>query len=334
MKMIHYGIAIALVVVSAIAIVLLIDVLLFMSCVDYEEVFHSSRFVPTKVLRQKISYKLVICCLARNSAKHFANSRARVEAIGRSFEDYVVLIFENDSSDNTRYLIKQWAVENPRIKLIQCADAVDCKLSNPEGYDLENNGKQKVRMANMVKFRNRYLNKLQCVPQEFTHVFIYDFDCRGPLDLDAVARVMDIQETWDVVSVNKLSYGPPFYSVPVGGDFLAYLSPNGSVQDAMKQTMSQRNTEILHLSKSKRQLEPVRSAFGGGAFYQRKALVHNRYKLVDDDLFGCEHIGLHLSMAKNGFNRQFVAPSCVLFTGQQGNPNRWGYVSKFFQSDL
>ena len=65
---------------------------------------------------------------------------------------------------------------------------------------------------------------------------------------------------------------------------------------------------------------PVRSSFNGLAIYNRKSIHGLRYE--SEDLVGCEHCGLQLSMARAGHGRIFFAPEFVVNMGQQGNLNR------------
>ena len=51
--------------------------------------------------------KIVICCLARNCEKLVAKNIKRLEHIGKQFSEYKIVVFENDSSDNTRELFKR-----------------------------------------------------------------------------------------------------------------------------------------------------------------------------------------------------------------------------------
>ena len=50
--------------------------------------------------------KIVIGLLTKNSEYHIPNMKIKLELIGSMFQKYKIVLFENDSTDNTRYHLK------------------------------------------------------------------------------------------------------------------------------------------------------------------------------------------------------------------------------------
>ena len=59
--------------------------------------------------------KALICGVCRDVADTFSFTKQNIEAIGSLFEDYRILIYENNSSDRTPELLLEWARENHRL---------------------------------------------------------------------------------------------------------------------------------------------------------------------------------------------------------------------------
>ena len=59
-------------------------------------------------------------------------TRNKLENIGKDFMEYKIVIFENDSDDESRVLLKGWMNENENVELMDCCDmgSCDCLLNN------------------------------------------------------------------------------------------------------------------------------------------------------------------------------------------------------------
>ena len=64
------------------------------------------------------SSRVVICGLARNVGELLPLTIARIERLGNLFADYRVLLYENDSSDDTPEQLAQWAASSERVVII------------------------------------------------------------------------------------------------------------------------------------------------------------------------------------------------------------------------
>src|SRR3569832_512122 len=66
--------------------------------------------------RQRMSSSTaVISGLARNVAGILPRTIARIKQIGAMFANYRVVLYENDSHDDTPRLLSDWAARNPRV---------------------------------------------------------------------------------------------------------------------------------------------------------------------------------------------------------------------------
>src|SRR2546422_11402748 len=63
-----------------------------------------------------IQEKVLICGVCRDIAEDgLLTSIEIVEKMGSLFDDYRVIIYENNSSDDTPYILNQWAERNTKV---------------------------------------------------------------------------------------------------------------------------------------------------------------------------------------------------------------------------
>jgi hypothetical protein len=73
-------------------------------------------FIPLKVLQDGKTimkqHKAIICGLTRDNAKELPSVIKYIERTGSLFQDYRVIMFENDSNDTTKEILSEWALLN------------------------------------------------------------------------------------------------------------------------------------------------------------------------------------------------------------------------------
>lgn len=65
----------------------------------------------------QIHEKVLICGVCRNVEKRLEKTKKIMESIGALFDDYKILVYENNSTDRTAQILKAWAHQNPRVWL-------------------------------------------------------------------------------------------------------------------------------------------------------------------------------------------------------------------------
>jgi hypothetical protein len=109
-----------------------------------------------KVMKSK---KVIFGGLCINIADKVDTLEKRFIHMGNFFNDYKVIIFENDSNDGTRDLLKKLCNKNDRFELIECEEAKDCifKTESASEHGIFSSN----RMEKMVFYRNKVLNKIK-----------------------------------------------------------------------------------------------------------------------------------------------------------------------------
>lgn len=269
--------------------------------------------------------RVVICGLARNCATSLEHIERRIEETGGLFKDYRVVLFENDSDDETRSVLSAWQKRNVKVRLIDCK-IPSCKLNFLSAYaegTLNRN-----RFERMADFRNRYLAYVYKHYKKFDYMITIDMDLKGPWSLDGLASSFAYPD-WD----GMFAYG--IHTIPwsCGLLYAMYdLTAYAKVGDGIisKADISKNYLKVNFwdyvLVKKGDPLLPVSSAFGGMGIYKIKSLKGCWYSGQT-----CEHVCLHHAMAEKGYGRFYINPNLILLSGHQGPPNTLDLVVEAFK---
>jgi hypothetical protein len=226
-----------------------------------------------------------------------------IESIGDCFEDYRILIMENDSFDDTR---SQWLHEtyrNRRILLLcnddQPLNMKECRLGiRSSTGDKEKNLKERVN--HMADLRDLYLKRVRRKWSNYQYMVVIDWDLIGQLSLEgffhALAFVRDGMA--DGVAVNSLYYKDKMWHIFDTYPLLNHHRCNEIYEKKKKldviidKQWRQRMTKTL--------IAPVQveSAFGGMAIYSlpRVLATESFYTIPDLEKLcdiQCEHTSFH-----------------------------------------
>ena len=277
--------------------------------------------------------RVVICGLARNIADNMSRITRRINDTMALFRDARVVVFENDSTDGTRSLLRQWADEDTRVHVLDCPEAPACRFKHETMY--AHGATSGTRMDLMAGFRNRYLRHVQQHYANYDFMLVLDMDLKGPWSLDGLATTFATDD-WDVTGSAGLISAGSFGQHAMMYDMLAFraqpsrahlgpaqphwlptrdAAPTG-LSSPLTLLANYMNVNFLwggHFGGPRRR---VRSVFGGLAVYRMAAIADVEYGGGD-----CEHVTLHNRMAAAGFDRIFLNYSQVLLAGHQGPRN-------------
>jgi hypothetical protein len=240
--------------------------------------------------------RVAITGLARDVGRILPLTIRRVENLSRCFADARVVVFENDSRDDTRLLLRRWAGDNPRV------DATSERLAdpvNPTTRCLD-------RAGRMAFYRRRCQERVLDLCSGFDAVIIVDFDVQGGFSIDGIASSFG-WPGWDFVGSNGLicrRHGLTMNALRQYDTwamrFDADLTPLSTA--AAAGLVYERGTPLV----------PVTSCFGGLGIYTMAAYAHGRYGGAD-----LEHATFHRSLIAAGHDRLFLNPSQLVIYGRR-----------------
>ncbi len=239
---------------------------------------------------------IVIAGLARNIAHILPATILRVESLGKTFRDYQVVIYENDSSDHTAELLSAWASTNNRVHIL--SETLDAPVNRP------------VRCSSRARWMAYY--------RSFVHQFIVDrlppadvvclldTDLIGGWSPDGIANTFGY-DNWDFVGSNGMIYK----RLGLRSNHLAHYDAWAYRTDEAMTPLSTCQVNAIHFERGEEML-PIASCFGGLGLYRYEAFADGKYEGED-----IEHVGFHRSLIRAGHSRLFLNPSQIVVYGRK-----------------
>lgn len=255
--------------------------------------------------------RVVFAALVRDVAARMPEIEKKVEKMGKMFEDYRVLIVENDSSDGTRKYLLNWAKRNPRVTVLGCGrNAQSCSIKKAS-VKTDGHGVDRQRISKMVDLRNIYLDEIKTNPElhNFDYAIFWDLDMIGSVYIDGVAHSMDYLESDRDVNV-VCAYGIYRWGLlTLFYDTYALLHKGEPFHIDMKTVHDIRKG--LWEAKYDRGEDPVEvdSCFSGFAIYRIDPLLSDGvfYDMSPENNLECEHVRLNMKIkGKKVFNPSMI----------------------------
>ncbi len=265
--------------------------------------------MDTKIINQNTIASLsnvAICSIVRDCGNKIQRNIPTIEKLRANFKSSVVIIFENDSKDNTKQILKEWSERSPNI-IIECNNFATKTIP-----DFTTNGANKYyshsRISKMVEYRNHYLKKLEEINFNPDFVIVVDLDV-SKIYLKGVLQSFEIAEQWDVVCANGVSMSPKFKRRYHDTFALVELGKENTPQTE-ESIIS--NSNRWNFLKNGQPLIPVYSAYGGLSIYRYNAIKNLRYRtIINEDNrveVRCEHFSFCHDIREKGFSKIFINP--------------------------
>ena len=257
-----------------------------------------------------LSKRIVFAGLTRDSSKKIKRNVEALSKIGESFNDYRIVLFENDSKDGTREIIEKMALSNPKIELIECEEAHRCKLSLSREKGLKPS-----RIEKMSSFRNRLLDHTKCNYIDFDYLMMCDMDMEGVFYRNGVLHSVGLMQNYSAVFAKGVMHLPlTFGSVKIPYDALAYLREDEEPKEKIKELplVKKWMRQAYDCSFTTKPI-PVKSAFNGAGIYTIKDIEGIKYNAD----YGCEHYSLNCALHNQG-KKLCINPVFTFYCGSQG----------------
>lgn len=264
---------------------------------------------------------IVIAGLIRNGAFHLPALKEKCAQIVAGFQEYKIILVENNSTDGTRDFLLEWVNEDPNV-FVLCQDIFtinekECDLSAlfPKSENLGGSPLPD-RIQKMAFLRNVYLKHVLHYYSNYDYLCILDMDLKGDLYLDGFYHSIQLLErnSIDAVTCNGMLIQPgtdQYYYY----DSFAHIERGDPIlwenQTAKSNHDRYVHTYITHKYSTDMKPDSVKSAFGGAALYKIKSLNKCMYDF-SSTLFSCEHSYFHKNL------RVVVNPRFLFLISQNG----------------
>jgi hypothetical protein len=221
-----------------------------------------------------IDAKIILCGVCKNAESSLDDTITSIEELVSNFNDYRVFIYENNSRDNTRTILKAWHKKNSKVSIL-CEDFSEEELKS---FSIAHTWDSKpCRIEITARARNIVLYQAMSSDyHDYEYVLMMDMDTDGKWNIEGILSSFNLSVEWDAIIANGIlsnEFMWDYYSwrddyrVPFGPEVVGDFFWNNIWQEKMK-------------FDGKHDLIPVYSAFGGLAIYKRDSIQNCNYKAL------------------------------------------------------
>jgi glycosyltransferase involved in cell wall biosynthesis len=251
---------------------------------------------------------ILLAGIARNVRGSLPEILGNLDHYGTLFDDYRIIIVEDNSTDGTKEFVHTWARQGSNRVYIE-ADGfpVGRNTQNPRGTNA----------PLLAGFRNIYMRHIEG-ESDARYAFVGIFDCDNvnvrPISYGSIlaaARFLSEESSRAAVFANQRGFYYDIWALRhdawcPGDCWQEYKTwcDNGLADKATWACLGSRQ---VHIPSDAPPIE-VNSAFGGFAIYKTDFLKGQRYcDFGEDGVLACEHVSLHQEIRNRG-GRLFIFP--------------------------
>lgn len=268
---------------------------------DYlRRVAHGAEVASTK--------NVVITGLCRNIIDVLEHTVARLRKTGELFNDYRILIYENDSDDGTTQALKKYFSGDTKTTLAQ----------EVTGQSMFGKTRELERPKYLAGLRNTCFEGIRLLNKFFAtdYILVVDLDLDGGWSYDGICNSFSYDD-WSAITANGMEYVDATYIGSDGETFSEYkplFFDTWAWRDMdthMLKVPSSADVNELNFSRGERPVE-VNSNFNGLGIYNYEEAIDCRFDAIlsDDDTVVNEWAYFHNEMKKRG-SRIFMNPSMI-----------------------
>lgn len=200
------------------------------------------------------------------------------------FKDYVILIVENDSKDNTREVLLKYANKDLKFKVLGCGGYnMDKCIMKLESTDMNKCPRCSTRINKMVKIRNIYIDEIKkSIYNDYNIVLVIDMDLPGKImgnGLFHTGYYFSIKPEIDAICALTLR------------EMYYYHDPYAHIENGNVKVPTEIFHDVILKKCDKGGIDKVTGCFNGFTFYRRNSLIKNNYctKVDKNNQAICEH---------------------------------------------
>lgn len=211
---------------------------------------------------------LIGCC--KNIEYNINNIKHGFNNLTEKVNNCKAVFYENNSSDNTANILKEWEKTNDNIKIISEFYTEDELLNMCRARTYDN---KPCRLEIIAMARNKLLQEIEnSIYDNFNYVIMFDMDHKKLLPIDNIINVLNKNYDFDAIickgtDINNDMYDTyayrdnkyPLGSEIIGDDFESF--------DILKKLEIRNKTSLI----------PVISAFNGLCIYKKTSIKNIRF---------------------------------------------------------
>lgn len=256
---------------------------------------------------------IIVCGILRNAEKGLKKNIPVINTYCNSFRDYKVFIYENDSTDYSKDLLKAWQESDP-LHVFISLNNTDASKTIPSAKEvgIVNPFFSKHRIKKMVTLRNYYMDFIEDNHWSADYLMVVDLDVAS-LYLEPIMSSFETDIEWDAVTALGYSLSPKLrrrYH-----DTYA-LTEYGDEKNPQTELKIKKLADKYGKLKAADEWPRVFSGFGGLAIYRFEAIKGLHYQLIENNdsrvEVRCEHYSIYKQMVERGYDKVYINPAMTL----------------------
>ena len=255
---------------------------------------------------------IIICGIVRNAERGLKRNIPEIKRLCQMSKGYKVFVYENDSTDMTKKLLKEWHDSDPANVFVSLNDT-SAQPTIPSVSDVPsiNPFYSQKRIDKMAKLRNAYMQFVDDMGWSADYFVVLDLDV-ARISADNIMSSF-VREDWDAVTAFGYSTSPKLKRRYHDTYALTEL---GDEENPQTEEKIIRNSEKYANLNDGDPWVRVFSAFGGLAIYRFESIKGVRYEALENNdprvQVKCEHYSIYYQMKRRGFDRVYINPAMSL----------------------
>lgn len=248
-----------------------------------------------------IDKRVAIGALARNCDENLPSNIERIEELRRKFSGSAIFVYENNSTDSTKSILKKWNSASNGV-YVKTEDIDETTYKSKQKVGRLYHGTEEGRIRKMCVCRNKLLDMI-CNNGPFDYVIFIDIDIEWFSIDGVVSTIQNAPEGWSGLFANcyvKYSDGKNTIKNPMHYDTFAYLEKGAKPENIKfhRLNMFRRLITANRVYKyiTRENYHRCESAFGGIGVYLFSEIKDIEYEIFIPKLWNkrasalCEHI--------------------------------------------
>lgn len=266
-----------------------------------------------------ISNSIIITALARDCAENLKHNIKRIEQLRSYFAKSYVVVLENDSKDNTPFILREWEASSKGVRCISepipSGVIIESQARKPK-YE----GKSLRRISKMAYLRNRLLEITKDLG-DYDYYMLIDIDVYSFSVEGVLHALLNAPSDWGGLFAN----GRQQYRIdgccidfPVQYDVYAFFKEKEDYMSLNFHYLNARNqfnrAKFMSDNITRQEYFACLSAFGGIGIYKYSLLRDLTYSAIvpekwkGENICLCEHLSVNSQIVEQG-NKCYIARS-------------------------
>lgn len=213
---------------------------------------------------------VIICGTVKNVGNLLKPNLDLAIKTGELFNKYKIVIYENNSTDNTKNILQQYTTNTHFTIISEDIDILSKEKSVLWSYMEITGNNHPCKIEHLSNARNRLIEEINKI-QDYSYVIMIDFDSNG-WQLEGIIDSLSKRENWDAIFANSPEYYD-YYALrttvlPFGPEFIGETF--------------WRNINQLKINSP--ELISVYSAFNGIGIYKKELFETYKYDFMVNDV--------------------------------------------------